>query len=534
MQTNTGKQYSAILTEAMRDEFRNLICESGLDENEVINFGRGRTYPKYGQAVVMCGGGGCEDPDTPIMMSDLTIKKIKDIQVGDYVMGDDCQPRLVLNTVKGQGPMYRVHQTSGEDYIVNDEHILTLKKAEHCKKPYGNITKAGTLSHPNGRYTQYPDILDINVVEFAEKSKRFRENFLGFKVNTIHYPEQEVLSQISVEEIGIGDWCGIQIDGNQRYLHADGTVTHNSGKGFVINNLLPIDGKQLDVDSFKEKYKELLWNPNSAIRREDPRIGDKPFEPGYAGMDPDQAYNMANPDDVYALHVNTSDWKGMQRKGIQKGMVNPDRLNNLIFDITGKSERDIMSCVRMCKDVGYTMHLVWVVTSRSRALQQNFSRERKVPQEILHTAHNKIMEFLPSFITSEAGKYFEHCWLVFNSQPGLDGSKVENPCVELPKQDGRFVISDEVKERLVTTLGPKEVNPSRPQTYLDAKEIAPQDKSYSTPKMNKSRTIHADGTETVTKTPAVDKRGKPIMNVSNTETDKYGRDYRGTDDYIRK
>lgn len=365
MQTNTGKQYSTILTEAMRDEFRNLICESGLDENDVINFGGGRTYPKYGQAVVMCGGGG-------------------------------------------------------------------------------------------------------------------------------------------------------------------------SGKGFVISNLLPIDGKQLDVDSFKERYKEMLWNPNSRVRREDPRIGDHPFEPGYEGMDPDQAYNMANPDDVYALHVNTSDWKGMQRKGISKGMINPKHLNNLIFDITGKSQRDIMSCVRMCKDVGYTMHLVWVVTSRSRALQQNFSRERKVPQDILHDAHNKIMDFLPTFITTEAGKYFAHCWVVFNSQPGLDGSKVKNPCVELPKQDGRFVISDEVKERLLTTLGPKEVNPTRPQTYLDAKEIAPQDKFYSTPKMNKSKTIHLDGTETITKTPAVDKRGKQIMNVSNTETDKYGRDYRGDASYVRK
>lgn len=78
------------------------------------------------------------------------------------------------------------------------------------------------------------------------------------------------VSQVTIEKSEIGDWCGIQLDGNQRYLHADGTVTHNSGKGHVISNLLPIDGKQLDVDSFKEQYKEMLWNPNSSVRRDDP------------------------------------------------------------------------------------------------------------------------------------------------------------------------------------------------------------------------------------------------------------------------
>lgn len=361
----TKSKYSDLLTEAMRSEFRSILSESGVDENNVVNFGGGSTYPKYGQAVVLCGGGG-------------------------------------------------------------------------------------------------------------------------------------------------------------------------SGKGFVISNLLPIHGKQLDVDAFKEQYKEMLWNPNSVVRHDDPRIGDDPYEPGYEGMNPDQAYNMANPSDVYALHINTSDWKDMQRQGIRKGMINPEHLNNLIFDITGKSQKDIMACVNMCKDVGYTMHLVWVITSRSRALQQNFSRERKVPQDILHDAHNKIIDFLPDFIQTEAGKYFAHCWLVFNSQAGLDGSKVENPCVELPKQGDGFVMDDEVKERVFNTLGPKEANPKHPETYLDAKEIAPDDKFYSTPKMNKSKTIHADGTETVTKTPATDKRGKQIMNVSNTETDKYGRDYRGDATYLRK
>ena len=307
-----------------------------------------------------------------------------------------------------------------------------------------------------------------------------------------------------------------------------------SGKGFVISNLLPIHGKQLDVDVFKEAYREMLWNKNTKVRREDPRLGDEPLERGYEGMTPDQAYDFSNPDDVFALHVNTSDWKYMQRIALKKSMTNPDRLPNVIFDIVGKTEKDIMDCVNMCSKVGYTMHLVWVVASRSRALQQNFSRERKVPQDVLHKAHNQIIDFLPSFITNSAGRYFEHCWLVFNSQPDLDGSKVDDPCIELPKQGGKFVISDDVAKRLYTTLGPKEVDPNHPQTYLDPSEIAPADQNYSVPKTNKSVTHHFDGTTTTKETPVFDRRGKRVMDVKNKETDKYGRQYRGDHSYVRK
>lgn len=153
-------------------------------------------------------------------MADLTIKKIKDVKVGDLVMGDDYQPRQVLNVVNGRGQMYHVHQTSGEDYLVNDGHILTLKKAEHCKKPYGKITKAGTLSHPNGRYSNYPDILDINVEEFIEKSNRFRENFLGYKVNSIPYPEREVL----IDPYVLGVWLGDGTDNVPRFTISDDEI----------------------------------------------------------------------------------------------------------------------------------------------------------------------------------------------------------------------------------------------------------------------------------------------------------------------
>ncbi len=154
--------------------------------------------------VLVTGGRGCEDPNTKVIMHDLTIKLLKDIKVGDKVMGDDFAPRTVLSTKRGRSEMYRVHQSSAEDYFVNDAHILTLKKSESAKLDRGGLTKAGTYRRPHGRYPDYDDIADINVLDYANKSKHFRENFRGFKVGSIPYPNKNVL----IDPYLLGVWIG--------------------------------------------------------------------------------------------------------------------------------------------------------------------------------------------------------------------------------------------------------------------------------------------------------------------------------------
>lgn len=71
----------------------------------------------------------CFDPDTEIIMADKKIKKIKDINIGDVVIGDDNKPRIVQNKVEGKDQMYLVKQSKACEYIVNSEHILVLKAA---------------------------------------------------------------------------------------------------------------------------------------------------------------------------------------------------------------------------------------------------------------------------------------------------------------------------------------------------------------------------------------------------------------------
>jgi hypothetical protein len=45
----------------------------------------------------------------------------------ELLMGDDNTPRKVLSTVTGKDTMYEIIQDNGDNYIVNSEHIISLK-----------------------------------------------------------------------------------------------------------------------------------------------------------------------------------------------------------------------------------------------------------------------------------------------------------------------------------------------------------------------------------------------------------------------
>lgn len=159
--------------------------------------------------ILITGGRGCETPTQGVIMADLTVKQIKDIKEGDFVMGDDFQPRKVLDTVQGRAIMYKIHQNGADDYIVSDSHILALCRLNDSK-------------------------VDIPLFEYMALPTAERARLFGYKIKDGKIWK----SRISVEQLEEGDYCGITLDGNQRYLHADGTVTHNSGKSFSASTFI--------------------------------------------------------------------------------------------------------------------------------------------------------------------------------------------------------------------------------------------------------------------------------------------------------
>ena len=61
------------------------------------------------------GGGKCFASGTEILMYDGHVKKVEDIEIGDFVMGDDSSPRKVLRTTSGIDEMYDVTIVSPMD-----------------------------------------------------------------------------------------------------------------------------------------------------------------------------------------------------------------------------------------------------------------------------------------------------------------------------------------------------------------------------------------------------------------------------------
>ena len=117
-------------------------------------------------------------------------------------MGDDCSTRIVYGTTKGYGNMYRVIQSSGITYRVNDVHILTL---------YDTIQEK---------------VIDVDVTSVFVSDTYKRGNFKGVNVDVTS--KQLYYTDIVIEYDGQDNYYGFCVDKNHRFLLGDGTVTHNT------------------------------------------------------------------------------------------------------------------------------------------------------------------------------------------------------------------------------------------------------------------------------------------------------------------
>ena len=105
--------------------------------NHSLIFGNMRTGSNYDdeQERLMSGRNGlgskCLSKRTLVPCFDGSIKKVENIKIGEYLIGDDGTKRKVLNTIHGIGEMYEVSQSRGDSYTVNSEHILSLRMPDH-------------------------------------------------------------------------------------------------------------------------------------------------------------------------------------------------------------------------------------------------------------------------------------------------------------------------------------------------------------------------------------------------------------------
>ncbi len=131
------------------------------------------------------GMGKCVRKGTKVLLFNGELKKVEDIEVGEFLMGDDSTPRKVLSLARGQEKMYWINQNKGIRYGVNESHILSLKRSRNEGK------------HKKG------EVLHISVKEYLEKSDKFKSNYKGYKV-AVEFAEKPV----TIEPYFLGMWLG--------------------------------------------------------------------------------------------------------------------------------------------------------------------------------------------------------------------------------------------------------------------------------------------------------------------------------------
>lgn len=158
-------------------------------------------YP-YNSILASRSSGKCLSPETEIVMADGAIREIKDVSVGDQVMGPDSKPRTVLSLHKGTSKMWKVKQTWGVDYVVNEGHIVCCKK----KVPSRYENRQGK--------DLYWKNFDVPVEEIPLMSGYSQRKIMGYKVKGWDLPERD----LPVDPYLLGLWLG---DG----LHTEPIIT---------------------------------------------------------------------------------------------------------------------------------------------------------------------------------------------------------------------------------------------------------------------------------------------------------------------
>ncbi len=142
------------------------------------------------------GIGKCFKKDTPIMLYNGKIKMVQDITVHDKLMGDDSKPRNVLALGRGREKMYRIEQVKGDDYTVNESHILSLKMTKPNTKGDKHKTIMGIRYYKN-------DTVDISIKDYLNLPEYLKGCLKGYKVG-VDFKERE----IDLDPYALGYWLG--------------------------------------------------------------------------------------------------------------------------------------------------------------------------------------------------------------------------------------------------------------------------------------------------------------------------------------
>jgi hypothetical protein len=148
-----------------------------------------------------CAGRGCFLKDTEVRMLDGSTKFIQDIVVGDLVMGDDKTMRQVLDLTTGRDNAYRILLEDGSYYDCNEGHDCAVVDEQD------QIIKRVTL------------------LDLLKNTERYRQ------IRILNGTPEKF--RFTIEYLGIHNYYGFKLTGNNLFLLKNNIISANSGKTFI-------------------------------------------------------------------------------------------------------------------------------------------------------------------------------------------------------------------------------------------------------------------------------------------------------------
>jgi len=178
---------------------------------------------------------GCHAKGTSILMFDGKLKNVENVKVGDRLMGPDSQPREVLRLIQGREQMYKITpHRGGEPFIVNENHILSLKR-----------TNDGVKSK---------QFIEISVKDYLLKSKTFKHVYKLHRAG-VEFAETDKKLPIAPYMLGL-----ILGDGHlATSRHVGITSCDKEIKDYVVNYVQQRENK-LTLKSYSKKTNENIFD----------------------------------------------------------------------------------------------------------------------------------------------------------------------------------------------------------------------------------------------------------------------------------
>lgn len=183
-------------------------CDPGVKETVALIIKESKPCPKCGERISKIDG--CFAENTPILLWDSTLKMSQDICVGDELVGDNGEKRIVQEICSGEDELFEVTQTRGVSYTVNSKHTLVLKDISGIS-------------------------VEILVDDYMQLPKYLKDNLYGYKSNYSNPNKDWMKTSIHVKGVGRGIYYGWNVGDNHRFVLSDMTVTKNCDQMWCID-----------------------------------------------------------------------------------------------------------------------------------------------------------------------------------------------------------------------------------------------------------------------------------------------------------